>query len=207
MSTTDTPPTPGDMNYAEAYHGAREDLAIWKRRALAAEAELRSVIEASRRLVSELNDQSGPTQMGEPAQHRDSVFRYIDAQVHQSMSGFYKAFNLTQAPLPDKGLSPPRIPLTDEQMMAIIATSLQASPVRVPSGWRKFARAIEAAHGIGTDSTLPTKECAAGFEPVPNSVPGLSPRPTRQMSDREWAAQPANLREGCTVHVPGVGDI
>jgi hypothetical protein len=29
----------------------------------------------------------------------------------------------------------------------------------------------------------------------------------RPMSDREWAAQPANLREGCTVHVPGVGDI
>jgi hypothetical protein len=28
-----------------------------------------------------------------------------------------------------------------------------------------------------------------------------------EMSDREWAAQPANLREGCTVHVDGVGDI
>ena len=28
-----------------------------------------------------------------------------------------------------------------------------------------------------------------------------------QMSDREWATTPANLREGCTTHVPGVGDI
>lgn len=28
-----------------------------------------------------------------------------------------------------------------------------------------------------------------------------------QMSDREWAAQPANLREGATTHVPGVGDL
>lgn len=28
-----------------------------------------------------------------------------------------------------------------------------------------------------------------------------------RMSDREWAAMPANLREGCTVHVPGVGDL
>lgn len=29
----------------------------------------------------------------------------------------------------------------------------------------------------------------------------------REMSDREWAALPANLREGCTVHVDGVGDL
>jgi dUTP pyrophosphatase len=29
----------------------------------------------------------------------------------------------------------------------------------------------------------------------------------RELSDREWAALPANLREGCTVHVPGVGDL
>lgn len=28
-----------------------------------------------------------------------------------------------------------------------------------------------------------------------------------EMSDREWAAQSAGLREGCTVHVKGVGDI
>ena len=29
----------------------------------------------------------------------------------------------------------------------------------------------------------------------------------REMSDREWAAQNPSLREGTTVHVPGVGDI
>ena len=29
----------------------------------------------------------------------------------------------------------------------------------------------------------------------------------RRISDREWAAQPANLREGCTVRVPGVGEL
>lgn len=34
-----------------------------------------------------------------------------------------------------------------------------------------------------------------------------APPAPRRMSDREWAAQPANLREGCTVHVPGVGDL
>lgn len=31
--------------------------------------------------------------------------------------------------------------------------------------------------------------------------------PMKPISDREWAAQPANLREGCTTHVPGVGDL
>lgn len=30
---------------------------------------------------------------------------------------------------------------------------------------------------------------------------------TAEISDREWAAKPANLREGCTTHVQGVGDI
>lgn len=29
----------------------------------------------------------------------------------------------------------------------------------------------------------------------------------RELSDREWSALPSNLREGCTTHVPGVGDI
>jgi dUTP pyrophosphatase len=36
---------------------------------------------------------------------------------------------------------------------------------------------------------------------------GFGSTGTRQMSDREWAAQPAGLREGCTKHVPGVGDL
>lgn len=41
------------------------------------------------------------------------------------------------------------------------------------------------------------------FVPKP-AAPAPEPRP---MSDREWAAQPAGLREGCTTHVPGVGDL
>lgn len=36
---------------------------------------------------------------------------------------------------------------------------------------------------------------------------GFGSTGTREMSDREWAAQPAGLREGTTVHAPGVGDI
>lgn len=54
----------------DAYCGAREDLAIWKRRALEAEEKLRAESTVSARLVSELNDQNGPTHMGEPARKR-----------------------------------------------------------------------------------------------------------------------------------------
>lgn len=34
-----------------------------------------------------------------------------------------------------------------------------------------------------------------------------APPARREISDREWAAQPANMREGCTVRVPGVGEL
>ncbi|WP_232482026.1 hypothetical protein [Achromobacter denitrificans] len=54
-------------NFADAYEGAREDLAIWKRRALEAESDLRAERETSSRLIAELNAQNGPTHKGEPA--------------------------------------------------------------------------------------------------------------------------------------------
>ena len=54
----------------DAYCGAREDLSIWKRRALEAEEKLRAESAASSRLVSELNAENGLTHMGEPAQKR-----------------------------------------------------------------------------------------------------------------------------------------
>ncbi|WP_338881494.1 hypothetical protein WHX56_13920 [Achromobacter veterisilvae] len=52
---------------ADAYEGAREDLAIWKRRALEAERDLRAERETSSRLVAELNAENGPMRMGDPA--------------------------------------------------------------------------------------------------------------------------------------------
>ena len=67
----------------DAYCGAREDLAIWKRRALEAEEKLRAESAATSRLVSELNAENGPTHMGEAArQHNplsyDEVLEAID---------------------------------------------------------------------------------------------------------------------------------
>jgi hypothetical protein len=41
----------------------------------------------------------------------------------------------------------PRKPLTDEQLFVLLS-KIDEHAVRLPSGLRKFARAIEAAHGI-----------------------------------------------------------
>lgn len=50
-------------SFADAYQGAREDLAIWKKRALEAE-------DLNRKFVAEIN---GPMHMGEPAQPAPSI--------------------------------------------------------------------------------------------------------------------------------------
>ena len=47
-------------------------------------------------------------------------------------------------------------------------------------------------------------QTAPGFTHETNGLPTSYPR---LVSEREWSALPANLREGCTVRVPGVGDI
>ena len=56
----DAQPAP---SFADAYQGAMEDVAIWKKRALEAE-------DLNRKFVAETN---GPAYMGEPAQHAPSV--------------------------------------------------------------------------------------------------------------------------------------
>ena len=58
---------PAQSGLTDAYAGAREDLSIWKRRALEAERDLRSEKQTTSRLVGELNAASGPTFMGDPA--------------------------------------------------------------------------------------------------------------------------------------------
>jgi len=60
-------PQASKPDFSDAYEGAREDLAIWKRRALEAENLLRIERETSCRLVAELNATNGPTHKGEPA--------------------------------------------------------------------------------------------------------------------------------------------
>ena len=52
--------------HGHAYQGAREDLAIWKRRALEAEARVRQQDQIIDRMGEDLNAINGPTFMGEP---------------------------------------------------------------------------------------------------------------------------------------------
>ena len=52
--------------YSDAYQGAREDLAIWKRRALEAEARVRQQDQIIDQMGEDLNAINGPTFMGEP---------------------------------------------------------------------------------------------------------------------------------------------
>lgn len=52
--------------YGDAYQGARQDLLIWKRRALEAETKVREQDQVIENLGNALNAESGPTFMGEP---------------------------------------------------------------------------------------------------------------------------------------------
>lgn len=52
--------------YGDAYQGAREDLAIWKRRALEAESRVREQDQIIENLGNALNAENGPAFMGEP---------------------------------------------------------------------------------------------------------------------------------------------
>ena len=56
-------------DFADAYQGAMEEVAIWKKRALEAE-------DLNRKFIAEIN---GPTHMGEPAQPAPSVPEVTDA--------------------------------------------------------------------------------------------------------------------------------
>lgn len=56
-----------DRSYHDAYRGARDDLFIWKKRALKAEAELLAEQETNQRLIDAFREENSPTFMGEPA--------------------------------------------------------------------------------------------------------------------------------------------
>lgn len=45
-------------------------------------------------------------------------------------------------------LRPQAVPMTDEQMLACLAVATHEVPARIPPGWKKVMRAVEAHHGI-----------------------------------------------------------
>lgn len=74
----------------DAYQGAREDLAIWKRRALEAEARVRQQDQIIDQMGEDLNAINGPTFMGEPVlprqQAREVVMPEIPYQWSKSLT-------------------------------------------------------------------------------------------------------------------------
>jgi len=136
-----TSPPAQQQDFSDAYQGAREDLAIWKKRALEAE-------ELNRKFIADIN---GQTFMGEPAQQEPVATLWQHGETGRTritMPGditdcdarWFKAADLYTSP-------PTRKPLTDKEIDAInvrLAGSRDLS--------RLFARAIEAAHGIKGDA-------------------------------------------------------
>lgn len=53
-------------DFGEPYRGARDDLSIWKRRALEAEAKALELDLLVDRLSNAINEANGPVRMGEP---------------------------------------------------------------------------------------------------------------------------------------------
>lgn len=75
-------PAPADSGeYGDAYQGAREDLAIWKRRALAAEKKIREQDEVIGNLANAINAENGTMFMGEPSIHADSALERLRERV------------------------------------------------------------------------------------------------------------------------------
>lgn len=100
-------------SFADAYQGAMEEVAIWKKRALEAE-------DLNRKFVAEIN---GPTYMGEPAQPAPSVPELIES-LRCACNYIDKLGGVSQ------------------QYRAMLAAVPEAKP-SVPDGWKEAAIAWE----------------------------------------------------------------
>ena len=148
-----TSPPAQQQDFSDAYQGAREDLAIWKKRALEAE-------ELNRKFIADIN---GQTFMGEPAQQEPVAWRWSESNGQRwfdwttdwSHHGKAKSMGVpieyayTSPPAQEfvcsTGLCHYRKPLTDEEIETVWR-SVQANDFH--DCVKPFARAIEAAHGI-----------------------------------------------------------
>lgn len=121
--------------YGDAYQGAREDLAIWKRRALEAEQALREEKILTERLGNALNDENGPTFMGEPKLEQPSPAPELE--LPQSC-GPMPDIDLSQYNLADvEGLQRWAFAATDElTAFDSIVGALRAEIARLDDGWK-----------------------------------------------------------------------
>ena len=142
---------PEQQDFSDAYQGAREDLAIWKKRALEAEA-------LNRKFIAEIN---GPIFMGEPAQQEPVAWvnqaNLNSAAIQRNRGGQGDTHTWSETPnayhpVPLYTRPQAREPLTDEQIDKLPWGPHEGNPMTFAEGLRDFARAIEAAHGIKGDA-------------------------------------------------------
>jgi len=115
----DAQPAP---SFADAYQGAMEEAAIWKKRALEAE-------DLNRKFIAEIN---GPTHMGEPAQPAPSVpdgFSREDLEaVADGLDGYEKTVNVGNV----TGEGDDHLESTTAYAARFIRTMLAATPETKP---------------------------------------------------------------------------
>jgi len=109
----DAQPAP---SFADAYHGAMEDVAIWKKRALEAE-------DLNRKFVAEIN---GPAYMGEPAQPAPSA---LAEAIIADMQAQHDSELITEN---DSGEALIRL---DGAIAAVEDNFAQPAPI-IPEGWK-----------------------------------------------------------------------
>ncbi|ELY4417424.1 hypothetical protein ROM06_03805 [Cronobacter sakazakii] len=79
---------PGNAEFGDAYQGAREDLQIWKRRALEAEGTARRLAEINDYLVLQAQ---GECHFGEPVVREPGALLHCAEQLHSGGTALYTA--------------------------------------------------------------------------------------------------------------------
>ena len=123
--------------YSDAYQGAREDLAIWKRRALEAEKALQEERIITERLGNALNEENGPTFMGEPvfpAKAQGVVMQSTDGGRNPRYEGLFdgeteeqRASRLNAAPVQQVSV-PDGYVLADKKSLGMVLQALVNAP-------------------------------------------------------------------------------
>ncbi|ELY3812383.1 hypothetical protein SMY00_002328 [Cronobacter sakazakii] len=90
---------PGNAEFGDAYQGAREDLQIWKRRALEAEGTARRLAEINDYLVLQAQ---GECHFGEPVVREPGALLHCAEQLHSGGTALYTAPPAPVVPVDDQ---------------------------------------------------------------------------------------------------------
>ena len=164
LCTSEALETALDQSWSVAYKGAREDLAIWKKRALEAEA-------LNRKFIADIN---GPTFVGEPAYSDDAL---LAREMHESQddSLLLCASDLQHSAICDSHVEMQSCMLAVADRIAVIASKGQA-----PDG--------ATSNGIPVEAGIAWQEAGTGIERKAVMVSGR----TWYRDDHQKVGPPAN---------------